>query len=246
MASTQDTRPFDLQFFGGEPEEVAEETAEEAAVEEPEEIAEEDTDSDELPEEAESDEEDGGDGSFMIGEHDMTGYATEYAEEGALSDGSYAELAEMGFSRELVDTYIAGREAAERTTRDLAASEESEILAIAGGSESYRKMIEWAKDAFSAEEAAAYDEIMETGDRNKIGIAVRGLVARYADKFGSSPKLVKKGGGGRGVTAHVKGFESQAEMIKAMSDRRYGEDDDYTRKVDERTAYSPALGYKGN
>jgi hypothetical protein len=235
--------PFDIQYF-----------AEVTGVEEPGTEAPED----EAPEggeegagEGETDGEDqGGEGEgesserFVIGELDLTDMSKEYAEKGALSEANYAELAEHGFSKEIVDAYIAGVKAQRQEDKELADEAKSEVFALVGGEAGYVKLLEWADKTFTEEEKDAYDGIIASGNKHAISMAVLGLKAKYAAKFGSAPKLIKKSGGGVGAVTKVKGFASQSEMIKAMADKKYGRDPDYTRQVDERTAFSEALGYE--
>jgi hypothetical protein len=128
----------------------------------------------------------------------------------------------------------------------LADKDVSEIYAIAGGQEGYAKMMDWAKVTLSAEERDAFDNLVDTGNKHAIAFAVRGLKAQYAAKFGTTPKIIKKGGGGKGTVAETKGFESLEEVQKAMADKRYGKDEAYTKKVDAQAAVSKVLGYQGS
>ena len=62
---------------------------------------------------------DDGDG-FYVGDFDMTALAEEFQKDGKLSEESYKELEESGFSRELVDTYIRGIQSAATEAGELA------------------------------------------------------------------------------------------------------------------------------
>ena len=39
----------------------------------------------------------------------------------------------------------------------------------------------------------------------------------------------------------VKGFADQSEMVKAMSDKRYGRDEKYTKEVEKKIAASTSI-----
>ena len=173
---------------------------------------------------------------------DMSELAAEYAKDGKLSDESYKELEKEGFPRAIVDAYIRGVEKGNAEAVTLAEKDVAEILGIAGGEESYQKMMQWASTSFNAEQQEAYNRAVNMGDKHIAMLAVQGMVARYEAEFGRDPQLV---GGGRSIgTDSGDGFKSRADMIAAMSDKRYGRDPDYTREVEQKVTKSGLMGRK--
>lgn len=170
---------------------------------------------------------------------DMSELSKEYAKDGKLSDESYEELAEAGFPKHVVDAYIRGITQGQAEAAALAEKDIAEVLSVAGGEEGYGKLMEWATKAFSAEEKEAYNRAVNIGDKHIAKLAVQGLVARYEAEFGKEPVLVN--GGGKAVEDTNEGFKSRADMVAAMSDKRYGRDPDYTREVEKKVVNSKLM-----
>jgi len=157
-------------------------------------------------------------------------YSEEFFEKGTLSDQSYADLAKMGYPRQVVDQFIAGQKA-------MVSAEEQRVFSEVGGRDNYGKMIEWAAQNLPQEEIAAYNTTLESGDINQVMMAARGLQARYSAAAGKpEPKLI----GGSGKTA-PSGFNSVAQVVQAMSDPRYKTDPAYRAEVAQKIASSNVL-----
>ncbi len=176
--------------------------------------------------------------TLVVGDFDMSALAEEYTTTGKLSDESYAELAECGFSRDLVDTYIAGRKAQAAEGQALGERAQAEIFEVAGGEEAYNALIDWAENKLTQPEKEAYNKAVATGDVALIKLAAQGLKAKHELAYGRDPKLTR--GGGKAPVSNP-GFESQQEMMKAMSDPRYGRDPKYTKEVEQKTVNSTFL-----
>lgn len=158
---------------------------------------------------------------------DLKALGDEFAKNGKLSDTSYKALADKGFTKESVDSYIAGQQALATQTR-------TELVESVGGEETFGKMIEWAKAALSPEDQVAYNSAVESGNKALAKMALEGLHARYTAAVGSEPELIN--GEAAAASSGVKGYESQAQIIAAMSDPRYATDDAYRRSVEQRMA----------
>lgn len=169
--------------------------------------------------------------SFIVGGVDVTAYSKEYAETGTLSEDTYNALSEKGFPRELVDAYIAGIKAQESESAELAEKEVKAIMDGVGGEQGYNRLMEWAAENLSQEEQDAYDKAVTNPDPIIAKMVVQGLKARYDAAVGTEPKLVM---GNRTAEPVVKGYADRSSMIKAMSDKRYGTDPDYTRDVERK------------
>ncbi len=167
---------------------------------------------------------------------DMSELSKEYMATGALSEESYAELAENGFPKDVVDAYIRGVKAASEEASVFAAADVAEIKGLAGGDTGYDALLKWAEGVLSAEEKDAYNSAVTGGNKHIAALAVRGLVARHEAEYGHDPELVNGGGLSRGDTAG--GYKNRSEMVAAMKDKRYGRDPEYTKEVEEKTLRS--------
>jgi hypothetical protein len=146
---------------------------------------------------------------------DMQALATEYKENGGLTDDSYKTLENAGISRQYADTYIAGVKA-------LGEQLGSKVMESVGGKEDYSSMVEWAKTNYSPEQVQAYDAAVNGGDINTAMMAAKGLRADYQGATGSEGTTY----GGETPSGHIDGnvFRSNAEVVQAMRDPRYEND----------------------
>jgi hypothetical protein len=149
-----------------------------------------------------------------------------FENDGQISDETYENLAKIGLSRELVDSYAAGQQA-------LMQSEEGTIKSIAEGN--WDQMSEWAANNLSDEEIDTFDEIVQSGTVEQAKLAAKGLYAQYKAANGSSPKLTQ----GSVTGSSTMPFKSNQELARAMSDPRYKSGDKaYHEEIDRRIAAS--------
>jgi len=99
---------------------------------------------------------------------------------------------------------------------------------LAGGSDGYSQMINWASSNINAKEIQMYDSVMEGGDPAAVLFAVKALVAQYKEAVGSDGQLLT---GKSAPNEANRGFRSQQELISAMSDPRYDNDPAYRSDV---------------
>lgn len=158
---------------------------------------------------------------------DFDVFQQEYNENGGLSEEAYKALEESGFSKTLVDSWIAGQEA---IAQDMTQS----VYQTVGGQEQYTGMVQWAAQSLPPAEVEAFNQAIETGDANIVSFAVQGLYARYRSEAGSAPKLVK----GEVAPTSSGAFNSAAELTAAMRDPRYHNDPAYRQTVAEKLARS--------
>lgn len=155
---------------------------------------------------------------------------TEFAEKGALSAETYAKLAEKGFAKDRVDTYVAGQKA-------LAEKYDATAFATAGGQEQYSAMVQWAVQGLSPAEQKVFNEAVVSGDEGRMAFAVKGLRASYEAANGTAPKLVQ----GTVTVPAAQGYNSLKEQSVAQRDPRYKTDPGYRKQVEDRiratTAY---------
>lgn len=150
----------------------------------------------------------------------------------ALTDADYAPAEKMGLSREDVDTFIAGLQA-------IGQLHAMSVYKEAGGEEQYKSMIEWAREAYTPEEIAAYDRDVHSQDKAVSLNAVRGLAARHALANGRpASKDVTTNGSGRGSS----GYKSGAEMRADMRDPKYAKDPAFRAQVAMKVKAARAAG----
>lgn len=152
-------------------------------------------------------------------------FSKEFAEKGALSEDSYKALEANGFTKDIVDTYIAGQVA-------LAQAVEAETYAVVGGKDQYVKMADWATKNLSSAEQQAFDSALD-GAAEVRKLAVQGLFARYQAAYGKDPSMVRGG-----TPSDSVGYQSQAQMVSDMKDPRYQTDPAFRQMVANRLAVS--------
>lgn len=151
---------------------------------------------------------------------DFNALQGEYNEQGGLSDATYDTLAEAGFSKDLVSSWIKGQEA-------LNSSYESSVYESAGGKEEYAAMTQWASENLSQAEIAAYDRSVDSGDIEMVKLAITGLRSKYQAVEGSDPSLI----GGQSTSSTGGNYSSWSEVTAAMKDTRYETDPAYRQQV---------------
>jgi hypothetical protein len=145
---------------------------------------------------------------------------------GQISDETYENLAKIGISRELVDSYAAGQQL-------LMQNEEGTIKSIAEGN--WDEMSEWAVDNLSDEEIDTFENTIQSGTIEEAKFAAKGLYAQYKAANGSTPKLTQ----GSVTGSSTMPFKSMQELARAQSDPRYlSGDKAYHEEVDRRIAAS--------
>ena len=162
-----------------------------------------------------------------------------FVDNDSISDDDYSKLEDAGFSKQVVDTYLDG-------LRGVGAADADEIPAdiikgikdSVGGDETYGQMQSWAEQNLSDEEGVAFNNLMDTGDAATIQLAVEGLYSRYSKSMGVEPNLYT----GRPAASGPTPYRSTAEVVAAMSDKRYGKDVTYTEDVQRRLAGSDVFG----
>lgn len=141
-------------------------------------------------------------------------------------------------SDQLVEAYLKWTKdqpaAAAQPLDDAAAAE---IVKTVGGQEQYNQTLEWAAENLSPDEVAAYDNVINSGNKDAIFFAVQALNQKYRDAVGFEGKTVT----GKAPRNSVKVFRSQAELARAISDPRYRNDPAYRIDVEERLAASGDL-----
>jgi hypothetical protein len=159
---------------------------------------------------------------------DLSKYAAEWGVNQGLSDESYAELAEAGYSKDIVDNYIAGKMAT-------VASETGKLYDAVGGEEAYAELIEWGKSNIPTHSQEAYDRLLNAGEYEAAALALRGFVQDYQAAVGTDPKASLNPAQQSGATGGAQPFGSKSDMIAAINDPRYKNGDrSYIAQVEKR------------
>ena len=154
-----------------------------------------------------------------------------YSNEGKLSPETLEKFKGMS-SEDLVNAYIEVTNspdwrAAPPTASDISDSQIDQVKSTVGGEEAYGNMVSWAGQNLDKQYVEAFDNIISNGDIGSIQLAVNGLKAQYEQANGYEGKMYT--GKAPQTTGDV--FRSQAELVQAMSDRRYDNDPAYRQDV---------------
>lgn len=160
---------------------------------------------------------------------DFDALSDEYDKNGGLSEDSLKKLEDAGYPKSVVSAYIAGLEAtAEKFVND--------VVSHVGGADKYRQIAQFIATSGQAD---AYNSLLEKGNLSEIKLALDGFRARMHARTGSTGRSIL-GGGGSGKVNN--GYGSKQEMVKAMSDKRYGRDKGYTMEVQRKVMNSSFIG----
>ena len=166
---------------------------------------------------------------------DFVDMSDRFQQSGQLEEADYGELAKAGFSRDMVDNYLAGLQYNAASDAALTAQEVMQVKQDFGGPEEYDRMVQWASQNLSPEEIQAYDELVQSSKNvNQTRLAVAGLYAQYTASAGREPSLI----GGKAPSDSGTKFESTAQVIQAMNDPRYASDPAYRKMVEKQLSRS--------
>ena len=156
-----------------------------------------------------------------------------YANDGKLSEDTLEKFSSMS-SKDLVAAYLEVQNTdafkAQGEVADLSDAEINQVKNFAGGEAQYDNLIQWADGSLDAKSKDAFDSIINTGSVDAIKIAVNGLKAQYEAANGYEGKMYT----GKAPKGDTDVFRSQAELVAAMSDRRYDRDPAYRQDVIEK------------
>jgi len=96
-----------------------------------------------------------------------------------------------------------------------------------GGEAVYQQMTQWAEENLSDEAINMFDSVMDKGDPASCFFAVEAMKSRYQDSVGSDGNLIT----GKAPSNVGSTFQSQPEVVAAMSDPRYDADPAYRREI---------------
>ena len=173
---------------------------------------------------------------FEAGE-DVTAYVDALADKG-------------GLPRALIETYLAGVKPAAPAAAPAAGNlnENPEVVAAlrqsVGGDAAFDKLSQWAATNLAAEEKAAYQQALETGNLVAVQFALQAFQARA----GVRPREPEFLGGGAQTSEPADVYESRSDWQKdryakdGNGNELYSRDESYQRRVDAKHQRSKKAG----
>ena len=166
-----------------------------------------------------------------------------YNNDGKLSPETIEKFSSMS-SKDLVEAYMQVQSNLPQgdlldTSADISDAVVNEVKNYAGGEKAYTDMVTWASNNLDKESIQAFDSIINTGSVDAIKLAVNGLKSQYQEANGFEGTMVT----GKAPTSTKDVFRSQAELVRAMSDRRYDQDPAYRQDVMQKLSRSGDLNF---
>ena len=191
-----------------------------------------------LQEESEESTEDYSEGAQLI-----TSASDEFWDnEGQLSEETLSKFNSMS-TQDLVQAYmeVARNNPPEEAgdSADISDAVVNEVKNYAGGEQAYANMVNWASSNLDSDSIEAFDSIVNSGSVQAIKLAVNGLKSQYEAANGYEGTMVT----GKAPTQNKDVFRSQAELVEAMSDRRYDNDPAYRSDVIAKLSRSGDLNF---
>ena len=161
----------------------------------------------------------------------ITSASNEFNEKGELTAETIAKFSSMS-SQELVEAYMQvqgqlPQASQEAEVADISNAVVNEVKNAAGGETAYNNMVQWAGENLPQTSIEAFDNIINSGSVEAIKLAVSGLKAQYENSNGYEGTMLT----GKAPTNTKDVYRSQAELVAAMSDRRYDNDPAYRQDV---------------
>ena len=165
----------------------------------------------------------------------ITDASKEYFDNGnKLSDETLSKFSSLS-SQDLIKAYMEVQSNPEfqqqnAPAADITTSQINEIKNSAGGEQAYAQIVNWAKSNIPTDQLTAFNEVVNSGSVQAIQLAVSGLKAEYDNANGVEGRMVT----GKASKGDTDVFRSQAELVAAMSDKRYDRDPAYRQDIIEK------------
>ena len=169
----------------------------------------------------------------------ITSASEEFSEKGELNAETLEKFSSMS-SRDLVNAYMEIQKNSPdlaEPAADISDASVNEVKNFAGGEQAYESMVNWASQNLDQKSIDAFDSIVNTGSVDAIKLAVSGLRTQYENANGYEGQMYT----GKAPQTSKDIFRSQAELVEAMSDRRYDRDPAYRQDVIEKLERSDNL-----
>ena len=165
----------------------------------------------------------------------------EFNDKGELTPETLEKFSSMS-SRDLVNAYMEIQKNSPdlaEPAADISDASVNEVKNFAGGEQAYENMVNWASQNLDSKSIEAFDSIVNTGSVDAIKLAVSGLRTQYENANGYEGTMYT----GKAPQTSKDVFRSQAELVEAMSDRRYDRDPAYRQDVIEKLERSDNLSF---
>ena len=135
-------------------------------------------------------------------------------------------------SQDLVNAYIEIQKNQPQPTQaaDLSDADVNVIKNSVGGEAEYGKIVGWASENLDKTSIDAFDNLVESGNKAAIQLALNGIKAQYENINGYEGRMLT----GKAPQNSSDVFRSQAEVVAAMSDPRYDNDPAYRQDLIEK------------
>ena len=157
----------------------------------------------------------------------------EFNEKGELGEETLEKFQQMS-SQDLVSAYMKMQSLAAKSPQattqespDLTDADVNSIKNSAGGEQEYSNLLNWAGQNLPKSTVEAFDSLCDSGDVNSIQLAVSGLKAQYENANGYEGRMLS----GKPPKSSGEVFNSQAQVVEAMSDPRYDKDPAYRQDI---------------
>ena len=167
-----------------------------------------------------------------------------YSNDGKLSPETISKFKGMS-SEDLVNAYLEVTKSPDWSAKppeqveDVTDSQINEIKNFAGGDQAYTDLVQWAGQNLDSKSISAFDDIVSSGSVDAIKLAITGLKSQYQNAVGFEGKMVQ----GKPPQNNTDVFRSQAELVRAMNDRRYDKDPAYRQDVIQKLERSDNLEF---
>jgi len=171
----------------------------------------------------------------------ITSASEEFESKGELTAETIEKFSAMS-SKDLVNAYMELQKNAPdqaESVSDLSDASVNEVKNSVGGEEAYANIVNWAGENLDPKSIEAFDTIVNSGSVDAIKLAVSGLKSQYENSNGYEGKMYT----GKAPQTSKDVFRSQAELVEAMSDRRYDRDPAYRQDVIDKLERSDNLSF---
>ena len=162
---------------------------------------------------------------------DLISQASEeyYSNDNTLSPETIEKFSEMS-STDIVNAYmesIKNAPAQQQQEVDIPDAQVNQIQNAVGGEKQYTNIVSWAANNLPEPTVVAYDNLVASGNVEAINLAMQGLKAQYDNAFGNEGRTLQ----GKPPRSSGETFRSQAELVAAMADPRYDNDEAYRNDI---------------
>ena len=167
-----------------------------------------------------------------------------YSNDGKLSPETVERFKGMS-SEDLVNAYLEVTKNPEWSAQppsqvsEISTADIESVKSSVGGEAAYTNMIQWASSNLDEKSITAFDDVMNNGSIDAINFAVAGLKSRYENAVGFEGKMVQ----GKPPQNNTDIFRSQAELVRAMNDKRYDKDPAYRQDIIQKLERSDNLSF---